>query len=279
VAAVVREAEGLAAAGVREINVVAQDTTAYGDDTGEADLSQLVTALARVEDLRWIRLLYGYPAGVTEPLIEVMAREDRVCKYLDVPLQHAHPQVLTAMGRSGDGDSHIRLIEGLREAMPDIAIRSTFLVGFPGEGDREFEALLEFLERAQLDRVGAFCYSREAGTPAADMPHQVSATEARRRYDELMKLQQRISLARNERWLGRDLDVLLESPDEGRDQWVGRSFRDAPEVDGTVKVSALDEPSPAGRFVRVRIVGTDAYDLFGRPTEAPAVDGPGTALT
>jgi ribosomal protein S12 methylthiotransferase len=246
--------------------VVGQDTTSYGSDTGEDDVAGLLSALARLEGLRWVRLLYGHPTGITDRLIEVMATEERICEYLDVPLQHAHADVLQRMGRPGDGDSYLRLIERLREAMPDIAIRSTFLLGFPGEREQEFETLLEFLRAAQLDRVGAFCYSPEAQTPAAAMPGRIAPAEAQQRYDELMVLQQQISLARNQRWIGRELDVLVESSGRHMGEWVGRSFRDAPEIDGAVTVRAPGGRGAAGEFIRARIVAAQPYDLVGETT-------------
>jgi ribosomal protein S12 methylthiotransferase len=303
-ASVVAEARQLAAEGVREINLVAQDTTAYGAGTrakgkrqkekgerqrakgegrDEADIADLLSALAGVEGIRWLRLLYGYPTAVTPRLIEVMAREDRVCKYLDLPFQHADHMVLRRMGRPGDGDSYLKLIARLRAAMPDIAIRSSFIVGFPGESEEEFRRLLEFIEAAQLDRAGAFCFSPERGTPAAEMSDQVPFEVAQERYHELMVLQQRVSLARNRRWLGNELEVLIEAPGERkacpersrRGEWIGRSFRDAPEIDGTVKVRRAASATP-GQFVRCRVTGAGPYDLVGELTRsAPSSPDPG----
>ncbi len=277
IASVVREAEQLAARGVREINLVAQDTTAYGAGGGDGDITQLLSALARIEQLHWIRLLYGFPNRVNERLIEVMAQEPRLCEYIDIPFQHAHRDVLRRMGRPGDGESYLRLIGRLREAMPDIAVRTTFLVGFPGESDEEFRTLLEFVEAADLDRAGVFCYSAEAGTPAAEMAGQVSPEEAKRRRHEIMALQQRISLARNRRWLGREMDVLIEGRREGPGEWVGRSFRDAPEIDGSVVVRPLGERPAPGDLVRARIIAAEPYDLVAEPAAASRRDCPRTS--
>jgi ribosomal protein S12 methylthiotransferase len=258
---IVREARALAQRGVREINLVAQDTTAYGRDLGEGDIADLLSEMAEIEGLRWVRLLYGFPSRVTGRLIEVMARTPTVCQYIDVPFQHADDGVLRRMGRPGNGKAYLRLIERLREAMPEVAIRSTFLVGFPGEGEPEFGRLLDFVEAAQLDRAGAFCYSPERGTRAADMPGRVSPEVAQERLHELMVLQQRISLGRNRRWVGRQIEVLIEREGDTAGRWVGRSFRDAPEVDGTVKVTAACGALEPGEFVSAGVTAAEPYDL------------------
>jgi ribosomal protein S12 methylthiotransferase len=257
---VVREARSLAAEGVLEINLIAQDTTAYRD--GERDIADLLAALAGEGGLRWIRMLYGFPGRVSDRLIEVMAKQASVCQYLDLPFQHADREVLGRMRRPGEGERYLALIASLRVAMPDIALRSTFLVGFPGEGEGEFQRLLEFIEAAQLDRAGAFCYSREPGTPAAEMPDQVPGEVAQERQHQVMALQQRISLARNQRWVGRRMEVLIEARGEQLGAWVGRSFRDAPEVDGTVIVGSQRGLTP-GTFVRATITEALEYDLVG----------------
>jgi ribosomal protein S12 methylthiotransferase len=252
---VLREARSLAASGVREINLIAQDTTAYGRDLAGPDLAGLLAGLAAIPDLHWIRLLYTFPSRVADRLIEVMASQPAICKYIDVPFQHADRELLRRMGRPGDGDSHLKLIARLRSAMPDIAIRSTFLVGFPGETEEAFEGLLGFLDAAQLDRAGAFVYSSEAGTPAAAMLDQ---------YHRLMMRQQAISLARNQRWVARELEVLVESRGPSRGRWIGRSFRDAPEIDGSVIVNAGRLRLQPGRFIQARVVQAQPYDLVAR---------------
>jgi ribosomal protein S12 methylthiotransferase len=289
---VVAEARRLAAEGVREIVLVAQDTTAYGTDLkakgkrkkvkggrpNGGDLPGLLSALAGIEGIHWVRLLYGYPTGVSQRLIEVMAGEERVCKYLDLPFQHADREVLRRMGRPGDGASYLKLVSRLRAAMPDIAIRSSFIVGFPGESEEEFRRLLDFVEGAQLDRAGAFCFSPERGTPAAGMPDQVPGEVAQQRYHELMALQQRVSLARNRGWVGREIEVLIEAPSERNDEWIGRSFRDAPEIDGMVKVQAGGARLRPGQFVRCGVTAAEAYDLVGAASRtACQPPGPRTA--
>ncbi len=263
---VVAEAMAMASQGVREVNLIAQDTSAYGRDTGEADIAELLTRLAQLEGLHWIRMLYGYPTSITPRLIETMATQAAVCKYLDIPFQHADREVLRRMGRPGEGSTYLELIETLRAAMPDIAIRSAFIVGYPGETDDEFQHLLDFLEAAQLDRAGAFTYSPEAGTPAAALPDHVPAEVAEERYHRFMTAQQSISLARNRRWVGRELEVLVEAP-RGKGGWAGRSFRDAPEIDGLVLLRPGRRALRPGEFVTARITGAEPYDLVGGAAE------------
>ena len=262
---ILREARALAAAGVREVNLVAQDTTAYGSDRGGPGLADLLGELAAVDGLHWVRLLYGFPDRVDDRLIDVMARHARICHYIDLPFQHADPEILRRMGRPGDGAAYLRLIERLRAAMPDIAIRSTLLVGFPGEHEEHFRRLLEFVEAAGLDRAGAFQYSPEQGTPAAAMPDRPPPEVAAERYHRVMTLQQRISLARNRLWVGREIEVLIEAAGPVPGEWIGRSFRDAPEVDGTVRVIGPRRGLRGGDLVLVRVTGAEPYDLIAEP--------------
>lgn len=265
VGAVLAEARELVARGVREIVLVAQHLTDYGRDLGLRDgLATLLDELCQLlpADV-WVRLMYAYPHGISERLISVMATRPQIVKYLDMPLQHAHPATLRRMRRPPDTDRTRALLHDLRAAMPEIALRSTFIVGFPGETTEEFRALLAFLEEVQLDRVGAFRYSQEPGTHAATLPDQVRPQVIERRWHELMQLQQRVSRARNRRWLGRELAVLIEGrgqSSDGRPLAVGRSFRDAPEIDGQVFV--WGDP-PVGTIVPVRISEATDYDLWG----------------
>jgi len=260
--AIVEDARELASQGVKELILVAQDTTAYGWDRGERDgLASLIERiLAAAPKLRWLRVMYAYPQHVTPKLIEVMASHPQICHYLDMPLQHAHPDVLRRMNRPSDVEWVRRLIEKLRGAMPDISLRTSFIVGYPGETEEEFETLLDFIREMAFDKVGAFTYSREEGTLAAELPHQVPEEVKRERYDRLMSLQQGISLARNEEQVGRVLDILIEGCGKGLS--VGRSYRDAPEIDGLVLVK--DELAP-GEMVPVHITGALEYDLIGEP--------------
>ena len=275
------EARELVAQGVQEIVLVAQDTTAYGWDWNQRDV--LATLLERlcceVQGLRWLRLMYAYPGHVTPRLIETMARYPQIVHYLDIPLQHADAQVLQRMKRPNIVATR-RMLDDLRAAIPGLALRTTFIVGFPGETDAEFDSLLEFLEEQEFDRVGIFEYSREEGTPAATMQPQVSRRIQARRRHEAMVLQQKISLAKNRALIGKTLDVLIEGVGElgptthsrnarrdpelecGNCVSIGRSYRDAPEVDGVIIVQ---NELPTGKFARVKITQASEYDLLGEP--------------
>ncbi len=256
--AVVDESRQLADAGVRELILVGQDLTQYGADWGRANsLPALLEKLGEIESLRWIRLLYCYPTKVTRELIDVMVSSDKLVKYMDIPLQHGDDEVLRTMNRRGGGDEYLRLIEDLRSACPEIALRSSFIVGFPGETDAAFGRLLAFVERIQFDRVGVFAYSREQGTPAFDLPGRVPDDVAQSRRDALMRLQQRISLEKNRSFVGRRIEVLVEGRwDEG---FFGRSYRDAPEIDGLVYVRSAE--ANLGDFVEATVTDAEEYDL------------------
>ena len=260
--AILADTAWLAEHGVQEIILIAQDTTAYGRDLGVREglaelLARLVGAAPQVP---WLRLMYAYPDRVTVRLIETMARCPQILPYLDVPLQHAHPDVLRRMGRPANVERVRRTIERLRAAMPEIAIRTTFLVGYPGETEAEFQALLDLVSEMAFDRVGVFTYSHEEGTPAARLADDVPPEVKEERRARLMEVQQPISLARNQALVGQTLDVLVEGQEEGLS--MGRSYRDAPEIDGLVLVQA---ELPVGEIVPVRVTGALEYDLFGLP--------------
>lgn len=267
---VLAEARHLVASGAKELNLIAQDVTQYGYDLyREFTLPKLLRELDALEGLEWIRILYFYPNRLTDEVIEAMATLEKVAPYIDIPLQHVHPDTLRRMKRPWDGVRYLRLFEQLRAAMPDVAIRTTFIVGFPGETDEEFQSLLDFVRDARMDRVGAFVYSREPGTPAHDLPDQVPFRTRRRRYDQLMRSQQAVSLAKNEAWIGRSLRVLVEDVREG---WsIGRSHRDAPEIDGLVFVEGAHA---VGSFIDVQVTGAEPYDLFAQSTQAQAPQRP-----
>lgn len=257
---ILSEVRRLADLGLRELILIAQDTTDYGYDLGLKDglawlLDQIVATASEVD---WIRLMYTYPGYVTPRLIETMARHEQILPYLDLPLQHAHPDTLRRMRRPANVAGVRRTIEVLRRAMPEIAIRTTFIVGYPGETETEFQTLLDFVAETEFDRVGVFTYSYEPDTPSAELPDQVPQAIKLGRRDRLMALQQKISLAKNQAFVGRTWDVLVEGQGDGL--CVGRSYRDAPEIDGLV---LIEDQAPLGQIVPVHIIGALEYDLFG----------------
>jgi ribosomal protein S12 methylthiotransferase len=255
---VLDEARHLAETGAKELNLIAQDVTQYGYDLyRKFSLPRLLRELNEIDGVEWIRLLYFYPNRLTDEVMEAMATLPKVLHYVDIPLQHSHPDVLRRMKRPWDGDRYLGLFEKLRNVMPDVAIRTTFIVGFPGESDAEFDALLEFVNSAKLDRVGAFLFSKEKGTPSCEMPDQVPFKVKRERYERLMRTQQRISLEVNRSWVDRELMVLVE--DRKERSVVGRSHRDAPDIDGLVYV---DGPSEPGEIIKTKIKRAEPYDLY-----------------
>lgn len=257
---IVAEARELVDAGAREIILIAQDITSYGADRGMEDaLPELIERILRaVPELDWLRLMYAYPQRISPRLIEVMAGHPQVCHYLDIPLQHGHPDVLRRMRRPHDLDKVMAQIEALRAAMPDIALRTSLIVGFPGETETEFQTLLEFVDAIAFDWVGAFVFSPEEGTPAAEMPGQVPEEVKQARYAQLMERQQAISLRRNQEQVGRVLEMLVEGVGDGIS--VGRTYRDAPEIDGLILVEGEAE---VGDLLPVRVTAASEYDLWG----------------
>lgn len=268
-AAIVDEASALVTAGAKELVIVAQDTTDYGRDRGEPNsLPQLLSAICNRagDDLRWVRLMYAYPGHVSDELIEVMATQPKIVPYLDIPLQHGHPDTLRRMRRPSRVETVFDHVKKLRSAMPDIALRTTFIVGYPGETEEEFQALLEFVADIEFDKVGAFEFSAEPGTPSAVLPEQVADEVKAERYARLMELQQPISLRKNQACIGKKLEVLLEAEgkieESGAPLLVGRSYRDAPEVDGLVLIPGVSG-APIGEMLEVIISGAMEYDLVG----------------
>ncbi len=272
---VVGEAERLASEGVREINLVAQDTSHYGRDLGLRDgLADLLRRLDGVAALRWIRLHYLYPNTITPRLIAAMAGAERVVRYVDMPLQHAHPATLRRMRRGGSAGSHLRLLDRFRRAMPEVALRTTLIVGFPGETEHEFSTLLDFVRRARFDHLGAFTYSHEEGTAAHALADDVPADVKAERRERLLEAQRAIAVERNAAWLGRRVEVLVEGAHaETEHLLVGRTARQAPEVDGQVLIR--DGSARPGDFVQVELARTAGYDLVGSIVGAAAAAGAG----
>ena len=260
VEAIINEARVLRDNGVRELVLIAQDTTDYGHDLGMKDgLAVLLEQLTdSVPDMDWIRIMYAYPGYVTDRLIEVMATRRQVLPYLDMPLQHAHPKTLYRMKRPSNMDWVHKTLGKMKSAIPSLAMRTTFIVGYPGETEEEFQALYDFVKETRFDRVGGFQFSFEPGTTSAPLGDPVPAEVKQERYERLMELQQGISLQVNQSYVGKTLDVLVEGYDNGIS--VGRSYRDAPEIDGMVFIEGKAE---VGDIVPVRITGAMVYDLTG----------------
>jgi ribosomal protein S12 methylthiotransferase len=265
----VEEARRLAASGVREINLIAQDLTAYGRDLKQrASLAALLHRLAPVDGIQWIRLLYCYPNFVTDELLAAIASLDKVVKYIDMPLQHADDAMLRAMKRERSADALRSLLERVRAAIPEVALRTSFIVGFPGETDAAFATLVDFVREQQFDRVGVFTYSREENTAAYDLADQVPEAVKRRRRAELMEVAAEISLDKNRGFIGREIEVMVEGAAPGRATRLrARTSAQAPEIDGMVLLSGEAEP---GEIVRARIERASTYDLHGRITGAVA---------
>lgn len=258
-----KEAEDLVAQGVKEIVLVAQETTLYGKDLyGEKSLHKLLRELCKISGLRWIRILYCYPEEITDELIQVIKEEDKICNYLDLPIQHASDGILKRMGRRTSKEQLVEIIGKLRKEIPDIAIRTTLITGFPGETQEQHEELMEFVDEMEFDRLGVFTYSPEEDTPAAVMPDQIPEDVKEDRQAELMELQQEIAFDLAEEMIGREVLVMIEGKVADENAYVGRTYKDAPNVDGLIFVES-EEELMSGDFARVRITGALEYDLMG----------------
>jgi ribosomal protein S12 methylthiotransferase len=265
---VIAEAERLAHGGVREITLIGQDTTCYGEDFGLQDgLALLLEKLAAIEDLRWVRFLYAYPNKVTGKLLDTIARHEKICSYMDVPLQHASASVLKRMKRGGGADVFLRSIAKMRRTIPDLTLRTSFIVGFPGETEKEFEELCDFVREAQFDWMGAFAYSDQDGAGAFALEKKLSPREIERRREHVMGIQRRISKKKKKTLVGREFDLLLEGESEETELLLeGRTPMHAPEIDGKVFVNDFPEevtPQP-GQFYRCQITEAHDYDLVAR---------------
>jgi ribosomal protein S12 methylthiotransferase len=265
--ALVAEAERLVARGVKEINIISQDITRYGSDlTGGVTLETLVRRLAEIDGLKWIRLLYAYPDGITDALIELIRDEPKVCKYLDIPIQHISDPVLKSMKRRSTEKQIRDLIAKLRAEIPGIALRTSIIVGFPGETVEDFNSLTLFVEQTQFDRLGVFCYSKEEGTPAAEMQEQVTERVKRERYRKLMRSQARLSFRRNRTLIGTIEQVIVEGYSEETELLLkGRSSRQAPDIDGQVYITS--GTADVGDIVSLKITDSSDYDLIGEIVE------------
>lgn len=260
---VIEEAKQLAELGVKELILIAQDTTSYGLDLyGELKLPELINELCKIDSIEWIRLLYCYPDRITDELVETIKNQDKVVNYIDLPLQHADDKILKAMNRRGDQALIRSVISKLRAEIPDVVIRTTFIVGFPGEGEEEFETLAEFVNEIEFDRLGVFTFSPQEGTPAFDMEGQVDEDVKTRRGEVIMQDQYSIMEEKNNKKIGKTYKVVVEEYDGYSDSYTGRTYMDAPEIDGLVKFTSQKDLD-VGDFVDVEIFDVEDYDLIG----------------
>ena len=258
-----KEAEELVSQGVKELILVAQETTLYGKDIyGEKSLHRLLKELCKIKGLYWIRILYCYPEEIYDELIQVIKEEDKICKYLDLPIQHASDAILKRMGRRTSKAQLVEIVEKLRREIPDITLRTTLITGFPGETEEQHEELMAFVDEMEFDRLGVFTYSPEEDTPAATMPDQIDESVKEDRQADLMELQQEIAFELAENMVGKEVLVMIEGKVADENAYVGRTYKDAPNVDGLIFVES-DELMMSGDFAKVRVTGALDYDLIG----------------
>ncbi len=261
---VIKEAKKLTNEGYEELIVIAQDTTKYGIDIyGESKLAELLKELCKIEKLKWIRFLYAYPETITDELIEVVKNENKICKYFDIPIQHISNSVLKRMNRKSNGETIKTLIKRLRKEIPEVVIRTTVMVGFPGETKEDFEELYDFIKAARFERLGAFSFSKEEGTPAEKMENQIHPMTKKSRYNKIMSLQQKIASETQEEMVGKELEVLIETKTFDGKYYVGRSYREVPDIDGLIYIEMVDK-ALEGKFVKCKITKANGYDLIGK---------------
>ena len=261
---ILEEANKLANEGYTELILIAQDTTKYGIDIyGKSCLAELLQEISKIEKIKWIRFLYAYPETIDDELIKVVKESNKICHYFDIPIQHIADTVLKRMNRQSNGKTIRTLIQKLRDEIPDVIIRTTVMVGFPGETQENFNEMYEFLKEARFDKLGCFAYSKEDGTPAARLKEQIHPMTKKSRYNKIMSLQQIVSKENLERNIGRELEVMIEEKSFDNKYYVGRSYMDVPEIDGQVYIKAKDdEVLNSGDYIKCRVVGIDDYDLI-----------------
>lgn len=260
---VIEEAKKLTNEGYEELIIIAQDTTKYGIDIyGESKLAELLKELCKIEKLKWIRFLYAYPETITDELIEVVKNEDKICKYFDIPIQHISNSVLKRMNRKSNGETIRTLIKRLRKEIPGVVIRTTVMVGFPGETKEDFEELYDFVKEARFERLGAFSFSKEEGTPAEKLKDQIHPMTKKSRYNKIMSLQQKIASETQQEMVGKELEVLIETKTFDGKYYVGRSYREVPDIDGLIYIEMV-EKALEGKFVKCKITKASGYDLIG----------------
>lgn len=264
---ILEEAEKLSNEGYQELIVIAQDTTKYGIDLyGEIKLAELLRKLCKINKIKWIRFLYAYPETITDELINVVKEEDKICKYFDIPIQHISNSVLKRMNRKSDSQSVRALIQKLRKEIPNVVIRTTVMVGFPGETKEDFEELYHFVKTAKFDRLGAFSYSKEENTPAEKLPNQIHPMTKKSRYNKIMSLQQEIVEEKQKELIGKELEVLIETKTFDNRYYVGRSRREVPDIDGLIYIPMI-EKELQGKFIKCKITGVQGYDLIAAVLE------------
>ena len=258
-----KQAEILVSKGVKELILVAQETTVYGVDLyGKKMLPELLKKLCAIEELVWIRIMYCYPEEITDEIIQTIKEEEKICKYVDMPIQHSEDEILKRMGRKTDRKQIENIVEKLRKEIPGISIRTTLISGFPGETDEDHENLMDFVQKMQFDRLGVFTYSREEGTPAAKMKNQVTKKVSEKRRNQIMELQQEIAFEKAESRIGEEVFVMIEGQISDENAYIGRTYMDAPNIDGNIFITT-DATLVSGDFVKVRITGASEYDLIG----------------
>lgn len=260
---ILEEAEMLVKSGRKELILIAQDTSKYGVDIyGKPQLAKLLTELCKIKDLKWIRFLYTYPEDITDELIEVVKKEDKICKYFDMPIQHISDRVLKRMNRKCTGESIRKVIEKLRKEIPNVIIRTTVMVGFPGETNEDFEELYDFIKETKFDKLGAFSYSKEDGTPASRLKEQIHPMTKKSRYNKIMQLQKEISKQNEQKLLGRELEILIEDMSFDKKYYVGRSYMDVPEIDGVAYIKNNTDQNLIGQYIKAKVVEVKDYDVI-----------------
>ena len=261
---IIEEAKKLAEEGYHEIILTAQDTTKYAVDLyGKPRLAELIEEISKIEEIKWIRFLYAYPETISDELIQVVKNNDKVCKYFDIPIQHISDSVLKRMNRQSNGESIRKLIKKLRQEIPEVIIRTTVMVGFPGESEVDFEELYNFLQEAKFDKLGCFAYSKEDGTPASRLKEQIHPMTKKSRLNKIMSLQQKISKQNLKNKIGKEVEVLVEDKSFDGKTYIGRSYMDVPEIDGVVYIES-DEEIQIGSFVKCTITDVKEYDLIAK---------------
>lgn len=262
---ILAEANDLAKKGYEEIIVIAQDTTKYGIDLyGKSRLAELLEELSKIEGIRWIRFLYAYPETITDELVEIVSKNEKICNYFDIPIQHISNKILKRMNRKSDSKSIKKLLEKIRKQIPDVILRTSLIVGFPGETNKDFEELYNFVKEAKFDKLGVFMYSKEDGTPAEKMPNQIHGNTKKSRYNKIMSLQQGISKENLEKRVGKEYEVLIENKTFDNKYWIGRTKMDVPEMDGVVYIeNKSNNKDLINKFLKCQITEVKDYDLIG----------------